>query len=121
MSTRLNRRFLLAEFVVIVVGVLMALWVDQLREARANAKLEVEYLQSLVTDLEADLSQFDTTEEWMRRQEAAAATVLALCEGSPPTKSLADLIAAVETSRRSNCCRGDLNVQAAPEYMSTQL
>ena len=81
MSTRLNWRLLLGEFVVIVVGVLMALWVDQLREARVNAKLEVEYLKSLVTDLEADLSRFDTTEEWMRRQEAAAATVLALYEG----------------------------------------
>ncbi|HEX9851832.1 MAG TPA: hypothetical protein VGA68_02420 [Woeseiaceae bacterium] len=98
MSTRLNWRLLLGEFVVIVVGVLMALWVDQLREARVNAKLEVEYLKSLVTDLEADLSRFDTTEEWMRRQEAAAATVLALYEGSPPTENVADLIAAVETA-----------------------
>jgi hypothetical protein len=79
MSTRLNWRLLLGEFVVIVVGVLLA--VDQLREARVNAKLEVEYLKSLVTDLEADLAHCDTTEEWMRRQEAAAATVLALYQG----------------------------------------
>lgn len=97
-DTRLNWRLLLGEFVVIVVGVLLALWVDQLREARVNAKLEVEYLKSLVTDLEADLSQFDTTEEWMRRQEAAAATVLALYQGSPPTGNVTDLIAAVETA-----------------------
>jgi len=98
MSTRLNWRLLLGEFVVIVVGVLMALWVDQLREARVNAQLEVEYLESLVADLDADLAQFAETEAWMRRQEAAAATVLALYEGSPPTENVADLVAAVETA-----------------------
>lgn len=98
MSTRLNWRFLLGEFVVIVVGVLMALWVDQLREARVNAQLEVEYLESLVIDLESDLAQFDETEAWMRRQEAAAATVVALYAGSPPTDDVADLVAAVETA-----------------------
>ena len=98
MSTRLNWRLLLGEFVVIVVGVLMALWVDQLREARVNAQLEVEYLESLVIDLEADLAQFDETEAWMRRSEGAAATVLALYEGSPPIKDVADLVAAVETA-----------------------
>jgi hypothetical protein len=98
MSTHLNWRLLLGEFVVIVVGVLMALWVDQLREARVNAELEVEYLESLVVDLDADLAQFDETEAWMRRQEAAAATVLALYAGTPPTRNAADLVAAVETA-----------------------
>ncbi|MDX1406415.1 MAG: hypothetical protein R3192_17925 [Woeseiaceae bacterium] len=97
-STRRNWRFLLGEFVVIVVGVLMALWVDELREARSNAELEVEYLESLVTDLHADLAQFDETEAWMRRSEAAAATVLALYRGSPPTENVDDLVAAVETA-----------------------
>jgi hypothetical protein len=37
MSPRLNWRLLLGEFVVIVVGILMALWVDELREARYNS------------------------------------------------------------------------------------
>lgn len=98
MSTRLNWRFLAGEFVVIVVGVLLALWVDELREAHNNAKLEVEYLDSLLTDLEADLASFDTTEAWMRRQEAAAATVLALYAGSPPTEDMVALVRAVETA-----------------------
>jgi len=98
MSTRLNWRLLLGEFVAIVVGVLVALWVDQLREARVNAELEVEYLESLVIDLDADLAQFDETEAWMRKAEAAAATVLALYEGSPPTENVAELVAAVETA-----------------------
>ena len=34
----------------------------------------------------------------MRDQEAAAATVLALYEGQPPTENVADLVAAVETA-----------------------
>jgi len=97
-SGRLNWRLLLGEFVVIVVGVLMALWVDQLREARVNAGLEVEYLESLVTDLEADLAQFDETEAWMRRSEGNAAIVLALYEGSPPTDDVTKLVVAVETA-----------------------
>jgi len=98
MSSRLNWRLLVGEFVVIVVGVLLALWVDQLREARVNAGLEVEYLESLVTDLEADLAQFDEAEAWMRRSEANAAIVLALYEGSPPTSNVMDLVVAVETA-----------------------
>lgn len=98
MSTRINWRLLLGEFIVIVVGVLMALWVDELRDARVDAALEIEYLESFVTDLEADLAQFDETEAWMRRSEAAAATVLALYEGPPPTGNAADLVAAVETA-----------------------
>ena len=98
MPTRLNWRHLLGEFVVIVVGVLVALWVDQLREAHDDAALEVEYVESFVTDLNADLAQFDETEAWMRRSEAAAATVLALYKGTPPTENAADLVAAVETA-----------------------
>jgi hypothetical protein len=98
MSNRFNWRFLLGEFVIIVLGVLIALWVDQLREARVNADLEVEYLESLVADLNADLAQFDEAEAWMRRSETAAATVLALYEEAPPTENVADLVAAVETA-----------------------
>lgn len=98
MSGRLNWRLLCGEFVVIVVGVLIALWVDQLREARVNAGLEIEYVESLLTDLEADLVQFDEAEAWMRRSEAHAAIVLALYEGLPPTDNVIVLAQAVETA-----------------------
>ena len=93
---RLDWRRLFFEFVIIVVGVLVALWVDQLRQNRVNARLQVEYLESLVSDLESDLAQFDETEAWMRSSEAAASTVLALYARSPPTTDIADLVAAVE-------------------------
>jgi len=94
----LNWRRLFGDFVIIVIGVLVALWVDQLREGRVNAGLEVEYIKSLVTDLDSDLRQFDETTAWMRRSEAAAATVLAMYSGSPPTDNVADLVTAVETA-----------------------
>lgn len=98
MTMHLNWRRLLGEFVVVVVGVLVALWVGQLREARVNAGLEIEYLHSLVTDLEADLAQFDEAEAWMRRSERNAAIVLALYAGAPPTDDVTDLVGAVESA-----------------------
>jgi hypothetical protein len=98
MPTRLNWRFLLGEFFVIVLGVLVALWVDQIQAARSDANLEVEYLESLRIDLDADLAQFDSTDVWLRKQEAAAATVLALYAGEPPAVGLDELVAAVETA-----------------------
>jgi hypothetical protein len=98
MSIRVNWRFLLGEFVVIVLGVLVALWVDQVRAARADAALEVEYLESFVIDLDADLAQFDSADAWSRRQEAAAATVLALYDGPRPTSDVFVLVAAVESA-----------------------
>lgn len=98
MSHRLNWRFLLGEFFVVVLGVLVALWVDEVREARSDATLEVEYLHSFLIDLEADLVQFDSADAWSRRQEDAAATVLNLYDGTPQAKSEAELVAAVETA-----------------------
>jgi hypothetical protein len=98
MSNRFNWRFLLGEFVVIVLGVLIALWVDELREARVNAGLEVQYLESLMADIDADLARFDGAERGMRASETAAATVLALYGDSPPAENVADLVTAVETA-----------------------
>lgn len=91
-------RALFADFVVVLFGVLMALWLDQLREARGNAALAISYVESLLADVEADLAQFDEAEIWMRRSEMSAMTVLELYEGSPPSQDVAELVAAVETT-----------------------
>lgn len=98
MSPRMNWRFLLGEFFVVVFGVLVALWVDQSQAARADAELEVEYLESFLIDLDTDLAQYDSATAWMHKQEGAAATVLALYDGPQPTGSVAELVAAVETA-----------------------
>lgn len=100
MSSHPGWRSLLGEFFVVVFGVLVALWVDAVKEARVDAELEVEYLHSFLIDLDADLAQFDSADAWTRRQEAAAATVLNLYDTTPQTKSDADVVAAVETAGR---------------------
>ena len=46
------------EFVVIVVGVLAALAVDQWRDERNDSKTEAEYIGRLRTDIEADIENF---------------------------------------------------------------
>jgi len=97
-SPRLDWRSLLGEVVVIAVGVLVALWVDEVKEARVDAELEIEYLRSFSLDLDADLAQFDSADAWIRGQEAGARTVLALYDGPQPTKSVTDLVAAVKTA-----------------------
>ena len=65
---------LAAEFVVIIVGVLTALWVDELRQARADHSVELAYIEGLTTDLRADLAEIDSATVWSDRFEAAAGT-----------------------------------------------
>ena len=48
-----------AELVVIIVGVLTALWVDEWREERDDRALETQYLQGLATDVRQDLTRLD--------------------------------------------------------------
>lgn len=52
-------RSLLAEFVVIVVGVLVALGVDDFRDAREDQRLEVYLINRLSDDLERDFEDLD--------------------------------------------------------------
>jgi hypothetical protein len=98
MSTRLNWRFLLGEFVVIVLGVLVALWVDQEQASRRDALLEVEYLESFLIDLDTDLAQFDSADAWSLRQEESASIVLALYEGRELTQGIDEIVHAVESA-----------------------
>ena len=49
----------LAELVVIIVGVLTALGVDEWREVRGERVLEAQYLQGLATDVRQDLARMD--------------------------------------------------------------
>ena len=49
----------LAELVVIIVGVLTALGVDEWREERGQRVLEAQYLQGLATDVRQDMARMD--------------------------------------------------------------
>ena len=60
---KINWQQTATEFVVIVVGVLAALAVDQWRDERNDSKTEVEYLSRLRIDVEADIEQFYSFEQ----------------------------------------------------------
>lgn len=91
-------RFLAAEFVVIVIGVLVALFVDQLIAQRQDRVAEGEYVSRLKTDLAADTLEF----AWFRGVLGQKAGFLDAVLGSDPDLLLvADPPAAMATLRYS--------------------
>ncbi len=62
-NLKINWQQTATEFVVIVVGVLAALAVDQWRDERNDRKTEAEYLSRLRIDVEADIEQFYSFEQ----------------------------------------------------------
>jgi len=76
----------LAEMTVIVVGILVALWVDALIQYRSDRNTETQYLESLAVDLESDLAELDSAAIWTFRHGHAAEQVVAFIQsvGSPP-------------------------------------
>lgn len=75
------------EFIVIVVGVLVALAVDDWRQTRADHQLERHLLTSLRADLEADETDAKYQEEAEQRLRDAADHILAVVDHplAPPT------------------------------------
>lgn len=78
--TRWVRRGL-PEFVVIVVGVLVALWVDRWAADRADLRAEDQYVRALIRDVQSDVVEFDSVAAWSRRREAHVSNVLAFLRG----------------------------------------
>ncbi len=74
----------LAEFLLIVVGVLAALWVDDWREARSDRALEQHLLLGIRDDLARDLSDVRSAMVAAEGRAAAADELLALI-GDPET------------------------------------
>ena len=70
------------ELAIIVAGVLIALWVEQWREGLVDRRLERSYLESLATDLRADLAEFNTASAWTMRHQHSARLVLEFISGS---------------------------------------
>ena len=66
----------LGEFVVIVVGVLFALWVDQQVAAQADRRAGADYVAALIRDVESDLIELDTIEAWSSRSEVRIVELL---------------------------------------------
>lgn len=93
-------RRLAAEFVVIVVGVLVALGVDAARDARSDRLREATYLQQLHADLLATAEDLDEAISVDRRaRDGADRAITALNAATlPPSDSLATWVVAATNS-----------------------
>ena len=76
---------LLAELVVIVLGVLIALWVDNLNAERLERQQEQAYLNGVLQDLGSDSAALDFRNELARRGLHAADQLLDLRDNSGST------------------------------------
>ena len=80
---------LVAELVLVFVGITAALWFDNLKEARANRRLETEILTQLVVGLESDTTDLNFNLRSSARTTEAIDTILVyLDEKRPYDKSL---------------------------------
>ena len=66
----------LAELVVIIVGVLTALGVDEWREERGERVLEAQYLQGLATDVRQDMARMDVLDVQILNRISGATRLL---------------------------------------------
>lgn len=78
-----------AEFLIVVVGVLVALAVDQMVDARAEHRLERDYLSALQADVESDLSRLrDELHPGIDRRAAMAREVIAALDEESPVDAV---------------------------------
>lgn len=105
MIRRISKQFadypwfaLAVEFVVVVVGVLLALQVDVWADRRADRELEQAYLMRLVEDLELEDSRMADAARFAESRLQAAELLESIASGEgPPDHSRARLVWAVET------------------------
>lgn len=107
MTTTMKRW--LGEFVVIVVGVLVALGVDDLRSARDDRQQEAYYLEMLARDLSADTAELHLLIANLD-SVAIASHTLSTFMGDPRALRLSDRLAGA-----------DLEFQRAPELLYRRL
>ena len=89
-------RWVLGETLIVVVGVLIALAVDNWREERREERTEEQYLSSLLEDLDSDFAELDRAGGQARTAAAAARTVLAVLGGQTRSISGGSLALSVE-------------------------
>lgn len=75
-SARVPWAKFLGEFLIIVVGILVALFVDRWNEARKENELERRYLESLIVDLETDVQRIAGLDTLTLTRVAAATRLL---------------------------------------------
>lgn len=102
--------WLAAEFLVVVLGVVVGLAVDSWRQSRSDVALEVGYLERLKDDLEADTARFDSATRLDARRDTLLTGFLAIVDGTAPFPAehlavldglTAALMASFDTPRRA--------------------
>jgi hypothetical protein len=78
----------LGELAIVVLGVLIALWADGLRQDRADRDAEVEYLESLGDDFSISLTQLDSVLAEHRDQIGSLESLLSEDLAAQPADSL---------------------------------
>lgn len=87
---------MLGETLIVVVGVLIALAVDNWRESQRDDRTEAQYLSSLVVDIDNDLAELERAGAQAELIEASARTVLEALDGGEPSLPGDSLAYAVE-------------------------
>lgn len=83
----------LAELLVIVTGVMIALAADRWRESQRDEHRTASYVARLKADVEADIAAFATTVEWAGAIDESCLYVLDVYRGTNPSAETADLFA----------------------------
>jgi len=85
-TLQLHFRRAVAELLVILGGVLGALWVEAFRESRHDARLERQYLERIVAEVDANLLEMERIRDFHRRYRSSALLLIDFLEGDSGEK-----------------------------------
>ena len=91
----INWRYATGEISIIVVGVLIAITLDNCNDARINRRVEHEYLTRLAEDLRTDTATFGFVHRTLQRKHTSLALVDSVLNGRSPVNDTTAFLQAV--------------------------
>lgn len=80
----INWRYAIGEVILIVIGILIALWINELAQNQQDRQLEKQYLNALNADLKNDVIYYDSTYHANDRRINDAYAVMQILDGEAP-------------------------------------
>lgn len=80
---KLDWRYAAGELIIVTVGVLIALWVDQWRQEVSDSQLERQYGSRLIADLQEDINRFEAFKQGLLAQKIEFLSALESIETVP--------------------------------------
>ena len=114
----LNWRTSTAEFLILVVGILLALAVDRWAEEYRDAQTASEYITRLRSDVATDLAAYAETVTWSHSIDDSALYVLQVYRGQDPAPEEYDLLA-LHMYRASRGVKGRTTTTTYDDLVST--